>query len=387
MCIRWAKPEDFETVKALWKTCFDDSPSFIQYYFQYKYKPENTLVLEADGRIVTALQLNPYILYLNNVGYPTRYIVGVATDPSYRRRGYMRKIMQYAMEWMESRYALSILMPANNRYYTPFGYEYYADQLEITIKDSKEVQIGEPSGELCRGEEKDIPKLVSAYHQYTRKMNGYVLRDEGHYHILFKEIQSEKGEIYFVQEAGECTGYMIVFEEKDEKGKQIIVQELIYQKIDTLWTLLSFLKKKNLPLKIHEAMNRPLRYMLPNAKTIQVFHHQFMMGRILGVRSFFEQNIFPGVTGEISIETIDPILGINNKVFVLKFKNGKCIIEEHEEEPQMIMDIGALTQLAFGYCSIEILSQLGRVKINDGDASKLMQQIFPLKHNFINEYV
>ncbi|RRH41060.1 GNAT family N-acetyltransferase, partial [Clostridioides difficile] len=44
MEIRYAKEEEIESIKEIWSYCFNDTESFMKYYFNDKYKSENTVV-------------------------------------------------------------------------------------------------------------------------------------------------------------------------------------------------------------------------------------------------------------------------------------------------------------------------------------------------------
>ena len=46
----------------LWRTSFDDSEEFIKLFFDRVYKKENALFIKKDGKIVSALQMLPYVM-------------------------------------------------------------------------------------------------------------------------------------------------------------------------------------------------------------------------------------------------------------------------------------------------------------------------------------
>ena len=71
MNIRFAKESDKNNIIDIWNYCFDDGPKFTDYYFNDKYKHENTIVVEDDEEIVSSLQLNQYNLKLNDKIYDT----------------------------------------------------------------------------------------------------------------------------------------------------------------------------------------------------------------------------------------------------------------------------------------------------------------------------
>ena len=46
----------------LWRLSFNDTEELIRLYFDRVYKEENTLVIEKDGQVVSALQMLPYTM-------------------------------------------------------------------------------------------------------------------------------------------------------------------------------------------------------------------------------------------------------------------------------------------------------------------------------------
>ena len=107
----------------LWRTSFDDSEEFIKLFFDRVYKKENALFIEKDGKIVSALQMLPYVMTYYGTEISVSYIYGACTLPSERGQGFMRQLIQKAFEVMESRkVALTVIIPAD-----PWLFDYYRD--------------------------------------------------------------------------------------------------------------------------------------------------------------------------------------------------------------------------------------------------------------------
>lgn len=60
----------------LWRICFNDTEEFIRFYFERKYKDENTIGIEENGQIVSVLQMLPYTMTWNQQEVPVSYIPG-----------------------------------------------------------------------------------------------------------------------------------------------------------------------------------------------------------------------------------------------------------------------------------------------------------------------
>ena len=87
----------------LWRTSFNDSEEFIKLFFDRVYKKENALFIEKNGKIVSALQMLPYVMTYYGKEISVNYIYGACTLPSERGQGLMRQLIQKAFEVMESR--------------------------------------------------------------------------------------------------------------------------------------------------------------------------------------------------------------------------------------------------------------------------------------------
>lgn len=120
----------------LWRLSFNDTEEFIRLYFDRVYKEENTLVIEKDGQVVSALQMLPYTMTYYGTEISVAYISGACTLPSMRGKGLMKQLMQKAFDEMKYRsVAVAALIPADPwlfDYYRELGYTETFDYSEDT---------------------------------------------------------------------------------------------------------------------------------------------------------------------------------------------------------------------------------------------------------------
>lgn len=101
----------------------EDTKQFVDYYYDYKTRDNQILVLEEDGQIVSMLHLNPYQMIVNGYEARCNYIVAVATREDCRHRGYMRMLLEKALRDMaEQAMPFTFLMPASESIYAPFDF-------------------------------------------------------------------------------------------------------------------------------------------------------------------------------------------------------------------------------------------------------------------------
>ncbi|HHP4581264.1 TPA: GNAT family N-acetyltransferase, partial [Clostridioides difficile] len=369
MEIRYAKEEEIESIKEIWSYCFNDTESFMKYYFNDKYKSENTVVALDEGKIISSLQLNQYKLLLNSKVYNTSYVVGVSTLPEGRGAGYMNKVMKFTLnELYKKGQLVSILMPIDYRLYRRFGYEHCYDQIEYTI-NTDDLKNFKSSGKMIKSNLSQIDDLIRIDRTFLNEVNGNVLKDEHYYENLFKEIQSEDGFLY-IHEGNEKDGYIVYFLQEDK----MFVRELFYKNIDALKSMLKFIYNHNTQCKI-VTISTPtidkIRFILDNPKDSDIKIKPFMMGRVINVKKFIEDiDIEKDINSSFNLLIEDKFIDENNGLFKISIQNKKVSVEQLDkkgaEKPQedfdIKLDINTLTQLSFSYIDVNEAIFLNDIK-------------------------
>ena len=385
MNIRFAKESDKNNIIDIWNYCFDDGPKFTDYYFNDKYKHENTIVVEDDEEIVSSLQLNQYNLKLNNKIYDTSYVVGVSTFPQARGKGYMKHIMDFTLnELYRKNQLVSILMPIDYRLYRKYGYEHCYDQIEYEI-DIEDLSGFKSKGFLKKAKLDNINDLINIENNFLKDLNGTIIRDENYYENLFKEVESEDGHIY-IHEDELKDGYIIYF----INNENIFVRELYYNNLNALKGILRFLYNHNTQCKkvtISSPIDDKIRFILSNPKTANIKLKPFMMGRVINFKKYLESlNIKSNENLSINISVKDDFIKENNKIFKIHLNNNKLNVESGDYIPDVEFNINTITQLAFSYINGKEAYLLNDLKENK-KVIEFLDLIFVKKENYINEYI
>ena len=388
MKMRYAREDEIDSIKEIWNYCFNDEDTFVDYYFNHKYKNHNTIVACEDNDIVSSLQLNQYKINLDNKVYDTSYVVGVSTFPQVRGRGYMRNIMDFSLnELYKKGQLISILMPIDYRLYRKYGYEHCYDQLEynINIDDLKNFNL---NGRLYKATEKNIDDLININNIFLEDVNGNTVRDKEYYINLFREVKSEGGHVYVYKDVS-YKGYIIYF----LNGENMFVRELFYKDLDSLKSILKFIYNHNTQCKnvtISAPVNDKIKLVLENPKTTDIKIKPFMMGRVINVEEYLnglqvEESI--DISANIFIE--DKFIKENNGVFNIEIKNKKVKAKKVRGNYSLSLSINSFTQLAFSYVDIKDIIVLNNIERNDKNKEviQLLKVLFKKKENYINEYV
>ena len=124
-------------LKNLWQICFGDEREYIDFFFENRFVPSDTVVYELNGKPVAQLFLLEGAFRISGTEYPSYYLYAACTDPSFRRRGIMGELLDYARKLSESRKMDFIcLVPAEKHlfdYYSKFSYKPVFTKKQITV--------------------------------------------------------------------------------------------------------------------------------------------------------------------------------------------------------------------------------------------------------------
>lgn len=391
MKICFAEPSDKNEVMAIWSYCFSDPKEYTDYYFKFRYKAENTVVARNSGNVASALQLNPYSISLGGKLYDTSYIVGVSTLPQYRGLGIVRKLFSFAFNELFKRGELvSVLMPIDYSIYRKFGYEAVCEQylyeLDIDMLSGfKPVRRFRMAGRT----KEELIELSDIYAGFTNGKNLFTLRDASYYKTLLDEASLDKGGIVLTDGDSGPDGYMVYTIE----GDSMMIREIVYNNIDALKSMLGYAysHKTQVSKVIVQTYKDDYIYrLLPNIRNIKLSLKPFLMGRVINLKGYLESIHSQKPFVSFVLEVRDEMLPVNSGRFkVSQAPDGSVCIEDADsgEAADAIMDIRALSQLAFGYISPQELCFMNKIKCSDVRTLDSLSCIFSVGVNYFNEYV
>ena len=418
MKIRKASASDTEEVKALWAYCFEKpSDPFFQWYFQELYTPETVLLGEEKGQAACDLHRRPYRMSVRGQAFDTDYIVGVATHPAARGRGYASELLRSAFHLAAKEGKPFVtLMPSAASYYLPMGFGFFVHQWERKASPEHLAPLGKKPVS-CRvlagcGEWQE---LASVYEAYTKDRNGFTLRDEKSWksHI---EGQLKDGYIALVYDEKGPSGYL--FYSLDDR--RMIVTEMAFANESGRKGLYSFMAGHRgsideciwyEPLDDHS-----FRYWEDGAEHTYIKNRSFpyMLARLTDpVTAFDGLPCREDITGAVAFQLVDSFLPENNGIYVLRAEGGKisalkedvfyslkCHIEdisgvrlgEDIPEPSFCINAGSLAELFMGAAGLSELGKLEKIRWLTEDAKEradvlaLTDTMLPEEKNWVNEW-
>ncbi len=127
----------------LWQRVFGDTREFVDLFLSEVYKPENTLVRYADGRVAAML----HIVDIKTSYGPTGYLYAIATAPASRGRGLASELITEAVASLRERgYKAAMLIPSEpslKDFYARFGFE--DREYELDFSEGFDLGTGDPA--------------------------------------------------------------------------------------------------------------------------------------------------------------------------------------------------------------------------------------------------
>lgn len=193
--------------KELWKSIFEDTDKYIDFYFKEKAKRSVVYSKYEREELVSMAFFTPYEVVYRGEENISPFIVGVATTPEYRHRGYMRMLLEHGLMAAKGRGSkLAFLSPADEKIYEPLGFVSMPlrKQIEVVGHKKKWYSIS-PYSRLETEGKKQVAEFSNAQ-LHTSELDLYIKRSPEYYDILHKERKALNGKVLALGEGGIIRG-------------------------------------------------------------------------------------------------------------------------------------------------------------------------------------
>lgn len=349
MVLRKLKSVEHERTRLLWEEIFqEDTKEFLDYYYSLKTRDNEIYVIEAQGEIVSMLQLNPYQVRFGKDTYPLHYIIAVATKENYRKQGMMARLLRCAMTEMYIRKEpFTFLMPATEAIYMPFGFRfiYEQEQCEIVAESNQQRKLRfvhedeKNSGiHFFCAEPKDCADIADYANIFLKKYDVVTVRSKDYYKTLLAELKSENGGILIAKREDTIVGVLSY-----AKGQQYEIREPLFFTEDDLCQAICFVTGSE-------------------KQKVKVYGYGFekkvpvIMARVLHLETFLK-SLLLSENVDCYIKIRDDILEQNNGIFHIlgAVESGITLVEKCSEDTCYERSIGIE----------ELIGYLGKVFINE----------------------
>ena len=305
MKLRKLEKEEHGKTRKLYEAVFsEDTKEFLDYYYSVKTENNEMYVIEDGERLVSMIHLNPYQLRIGETIHPANYIVAVATDAEYRKRGLMGQLLKHSMKVMYDRKEpFTFLMPAAEAIYYPYDFRfvYTRKQGEMCGENN------ESTVEIRIATQEDCGKLAEFSNGFLENFQVAAHRDEAYFEMFLAEQESQDGGIMMMEKQEEMVGMFFY-----AKGERYEIREpLCYDENDFKKAvyLFSMSEKEIVDTIAYGEGSKPI-----------------IMVRILHLETFLKTiKLENDLNCYVQIE--DAFIAENNGIFHISGCAGECISE------------------------------------------------------------
>jgi predicted acetyltransferase len=365
--VRRLTKEDEPELRDLWSQAFEYGKRFHELPEWAQYLPEVTHCGIRDERGLQAnVTIHHYRALLGaDVVAPMGGIAGVATAPASRGRGYAGAGLRYALEVMrETGEFISTLFPFSWEYYRRFGWEWVGVERRYVLPAGVLKVV--PETERVRpATEDDRTAIDAAYSRHARRYRGALVRDENLWGAILNHRRDWFTSTYVYGGEGGVEGYLTFRGGKEERTD---LREFVALTPEARSGLLGLLKRMEMQARSwawSAPEDDPLWTSLCHWD-VETRIKPVTQGRVVDVPAALEAWT-PSLesSGAVTLAVTDDCAPWNARTWRAEYADGEVRVSPTSSEPQVSLDIQALSQAYFGTPSLGELRVAGRLSVHD----------------------
>ena len=352
--------------------------------------PEWTTCAFADGRLAATMGAFPFHMRFNGARAAAAGITMVGTDPSYRRRGLLRKMMQQGfLEQREREQSLAILWASAGAIYQRFGYGLATTAVfyEFDPRYAAFESGGGARGSVrLAARDEALPLMKQLYKEYSAPRNLMLHRAEAMWGArILREFDNVR--VYFAfyhDEDGEPRGYAVYStkpeELRDPGPNQLMnVRDFIALDTDARRGLWDFIRSHDLVRRVRiepVAEDDPLPWLLLEPRQLQRRTGDGIWLRVVDVEQALPQRPY-GEAGSLTLEVhSDDMCKWNNGIYQLETDGETTEVTRTERLPDLTLSPRTLASLISGHATATELARCDLLNPRDESVLRLADRMF-----------
>lgn len=363
MDIRHLTLDDFEERIALSEFAFQFKLPQERRETELRYfrSEEHLGAFDEQGKLLSALILIPFRVWVNGVSMEMGGVAGVATWPEARRHGCVSRLLRASLEQMrEQGQTVSMLHPFAFPFYRKFGWEMTCERKKYELEPRHFPAKRRTPGSV----ERIAPNTAAVADLYAKAASRYTgMLDRSEEWWTRKRWTTPGLLALYRNEAGEPEGYL----HYQVENRVMTVHEWVSvteQARSGLWEFVGNHDSMIDRLLMTVPVDDPLPFLVADPRFKQETHPYFM-SRIVDAEGFIARFKFvPGPEESLSLRLQDAHAPWNDGAFRLSIgTDGKAALSRAEDAPaaSVTLDIQSLTALLLGGRRPGMLAEAGRL--------------------------
>ncbi len=366
-------------------------------------QPEWSTCVFEHGELSTTFGAWPFSMRFNGERAHVAGVTAVGTNPTKRRRGYLRFAMEHSLdEQYERGQSLAALYASQAGIYQRFGYAVCSrrQRYELDPHDLSFVHAPTPTGQLSISNAKDLPDNAAVirdlYRQYMQPRNGLLHRG---LNLWNAEVLSEPEDIHegpvrvlLYEEDGEALGYMVFtsMESRElnelsagQRDHRMTIREYGWLTPVAYVALWQYAAGQDLTWRIYlndAPSDDPILHFARDPRTLRVQVMDGILVRIVDLPRALMTRKYP-VESELTFRIIDELCDWNQGTWKLSTGPEGSDIRQVDAAPDLTMDVFTLAHLATGALPATYCHRLGRVEATDSAALVRADHLFATEYD------
>jgi predicted acetyltransferase len=329
---------------------------------------QNTRAIFEGTRIVSMLQILPFMQWIGGRLLPMGGIGGVATWADRQGRGYAGLLMKDSLLRMHERgETVSLLYPFSFVYYRQFGWEMCGRKVSYERFTQRDV-LPQPERRLVRAcvTTKDIPALNQAYEEFAPRYNLCIQRTQRMWQRKWDFFAKNYGQFYIIEDGKKPIGWFGCVNKASEGGCESITHECVVLCRTALKAMMGFLA--TLPTNV-----TAITVTVPqNIELWRLFREPFIQMRLKPVGQFrvvdvrnalLKRGYAESLSGTVSIQIEDPAARWNNATWHLVLTEGAPTVKRTRTEPDVSCAVTTFSEMFCGATHPGALAEAGLIAV------------------------
>ncbi len=374
-------------------------------------QPDWTLCAFEDGVMATTYAAWPLTMRFNGNAVPVSGVTFVSTNPVFRRRGNLRRIVEKHLGKLrdEKRESIAALYASMAAIYQRFGYGIVSTQCSYRVEPRflTFAHRGAAPGTMREVfVEKDFGLLVDLYRKFREDRTGYLHRGRAMWDVgaLGPPPAGHHRMIAVYEEGGVPLGYVVYttgpgHSEGPGPGQSLSISDLAWLTPSAHRGIWEHLSRLDLVGEISWGRvppDDPLPHLLLEPRMLQPSARDGLLARIIEVPAAMQARAYdPDVDAVLRFEVADDDMADwNNGRYEMQVSAREADVRRIADgrsqsgpsapvltsEPDLVVDINTLAMLLFGQISASEAATMGRLEVNDSKALPRWDAVLRTKH-------
>lgn len=332
-----------------------------------------------------------FTLRIRGESHPVAGVSSVASPPESRRRGHVARLLdELHRELREGGVAFAALWPFEYGFYRRFGYATVSEHATVELPPEELSAVAaDPAGRFRRVGPDDWADLEAVYREWADESLA-MERTEGFWrHRVLTGWTEDPYAYVWEGDDGEPGAYLVYSIDEDGGDRTLSAGEFAHADDAGRRQLYRFLRDHDSQVDAVSLRGPAETYLLEtlaDPRAAEVRYRPGPMFRLLDLPAAVDALGFPtGVEGSVVLDVTDDALSRNDGRFELAVEAGRGRCEPTDADPDVALGIGALSQLAAGFLSVDRLAAYGDLTVESPAGAETLAAAFPPTETFLRE--